>query len=359
MDYHDRNKQHTMMKHLFFLTLLSILTPKFICAQTNGITPFIFLEAGLPLDDQRMEARTTVASSWKISYKTVSGCMVSEKLMDSINAYNETTNQRLKKTYGDEWKVMYETAIEREYKLLLKEKNIFTIHHFKGNITEEVEQRSDETEMTVTYEYADDTKRSKKRSLEIFTNLQDSRDDLLYRGFKNILRFNHATNFSLDQYTLKCEGCKIRKIADNDTLKPHHFALLPSGAKTASILITAPGEEPINWSFNVQNLPVPEIHFNGKKSGEPIDLNTLDSSSKVTIEYVKEITLKAEFAILKWQLYYPEIKTPAHGMGSEIDSKTLEQIKRLPAGTTFSFICTVVGLNDNIRRQIAGAFIVK
>lgn len=70
-----------------------------------------FLSYGFP-NFQRIKLEDGISKKWKIKTISVAGCIVTEKLMDSVRIENEKTNVALQKKYGKNWQKDYEKDIE-------------------------------------------------------------------------------------------------------------------------------------------------------------------------------------------------------------------------------------------------------
>ncbi len=69
------------------------------------------LSFGLPNFDV-VEAEDGIADKWKIKHVSVAGCVVTEKLMDSIKTQNQKTFAAIEKKYGQNWRQKYDKDID-------------------------------------------------------------------------------------------------------------------------------------------------------------------------------------------------------------------------------------------------------
>lgn len=58
------------------------------------------------------EAAEGISDKWKIRYHSVSGCMIDQKLMDSVNVENKKTYAAIEKKYGHNWRQKYDKDID-------------------------------------------------------------------------------------------------------------------------------------------------------------------------------------------------------------------------------------------------------
>lgn len=57
-------------------------------------------------------AREGISGKWKIKYFNLEGCVVTEKVMDSIDTENQHTYDAIEREYGTGWMVQYNKDIE-------------------------------------------------------------------------------------------------------------------------------------------------------------------------------------------------------------------------------------------------------
>ena len=70
-----------------------------------------FLTFGMP-DFNEYIIKKKVDEKWNIKYISVAGCVVTEKLLDSIKIENQKTNSALEKKFGKDWKKLYEKDVQ-------------------------------------------------------------------------------------------------------------------------------------------------------------------------------------------------------------------------------------------------------
>ncbi|MFC5872537.1 hypothetical protein ACFP3I_08085 [Chryseobacterium arachidis] len=60
---------------------------------------------------EREKLQAGIIDKWKIKHVDVAGCVVTEKLMDSIKTENQKTFAALEKRYGKDWRTKYENDL--------------------------------------------------------------------------------------------------------------------------------------------------------------------------------------------------------------------------------------------------------
>lgn len=73
------------------------------------------LTYGLP-DFERHNSREVIAEKWKINFKAVAGCLVSQELIDSVKKHNEIVDRKLEIKYGKNWEVKFYQEVDIEFK---------------------------------------------------------------------------------------------------------------------------------------------------------------------------------------------------------------------------------------------------
>ncbi|WP_131701461.1 hypothetical protein [Chryseobacterium sp. FH2] len=58
------------------------------------------------------EAAEGISEKWKIKYHSVSGCLIDQKLMDSVESENKKTYAEIEKKYGKDWRKKYNKDID-------------------------------------------------------------------------------------------------------------------------------------------------------------------------------------------------------------------------------------------------------
>lgn len=113
---------HNNISFLLISYMLSIAigctTPK--PHDTDGLTdndttkPFRLLVYGGPPDLEWQSAVNVIAHKWGIQYYSVAGCVVTEKLVDSVDRHNKKVNERIVKKYGAGWKTAFDKEVSEE-----------------------------------------------------------------------------------------------------------------------------------------------------------------------------------------------------------------------------------------------------
>lgn len=107
------------LKISFLLIILSILVQSCNKQEKKVDTlktesDYTILTYGLP-NMERQNSRNIIAEKWKIKFKSVAGCMVSEQLLDSVKTINGRVDKNLEKKYGKNWNQKFEKEIDEEY----------------------------------------------------------------------------------------------------------------------------------------------------------------------------------------------------------------------------------------------------
>ncbi|RZL62020.1 MAG: hypothetical protein EOO93_10865 [Pedobacter sp.] len=122
-----------MSKKLIFIILFTALgvscretvkKPQDVQPKKIAVKPLEYLTYGLQREIYRQEAEQIVAFRLGFKYKSVAGCLVTEKLVDSVKLHNDTVNQILTKMHGHKWKEQFDKAVDSE---IITDKMIFSI----------------------------------------------------------------------------------------------------------------------------------------------------------------------------------------------------------------------------------------
>jgi hypothetical protein len=353
----------------FFSTILFLSIGNLAEAQNDSIEKFVILEAGFLSIDEFTDVQFQVDRKWNIQRKPVAGCMVSSRLADSIDNFNRVTNSNLEKRYGKNWGEQYESDLDEAYTLKIAELDSISaqeviisenvrfreiVHHNRAYSKLSVSICSKENS-----NFPSGAGAESQVEVAGIRNLQDDRNDILYRGFPNLFEIMFDGRSGTTDYELECTNCTISKVRLGDTLPIHQYVLRPGSKKEATLTIHSSENHVSSYHFKVSNLPDPELYFSDVRSGRRVDVSTLNSSIKVEARYPDEITLKSEFVVQSWEVQTNgEEHNYMHGNGNVIPEEVTELIKQLKTGAQFSIICTVSG-PDGIRRKKAGAFIVQ
>jgi hypothetical protein len=97
-----------MQKILFSVLCLIVM---FSCKSIHADGNYWILSLGFthPATDA---AREGISGKWKIKYFNVEDCVVTQKVMDSIDVENQRTYDALEREYGTDWMVQYNKDIE-------------------------------------------------------------------------------------------------------------------------------------------------------------------------------------------------------------------------------------------------------
>lgn len=76
----------------------------------------VILTAGLPLDNLYLDAKNVVAEKWGLEFRSISGCLVSEEILDSLENNNSKVLPLIEDKYGENWRVKFNEEIEIEKK---------------------------------------------------------------------------------------------------------------------------------------------------------------------------------------------------------------------------------------------------
>jgi len=76
-----------------------------------------FLTYGLPRPSDEKNAADIISKKWGFRTKSVAGCLVTEKLVDSVRWHNEMVENALIAKLGIKWNNKYHREVDRELKL--------------------------------------------------------------------------------------------------------------------------------------------------------------------------------------------------------------------------------------------------
>ena len=336
--------------------MLILLGSSGLFAQSDSTEQFVLLEYGFPSVEEYSTVEDKIAKKWNIYHKLVAGCIVTDRLVDSVRVFNDKTYKSLAEKYGDDWKERYHQEIgeaHKEQMVVTSRLKIDTVLREDVHHTERIMNDADNTLlMVMTLQIK---RNNQYRPIRI-NNLNDTSNEVIYRGFPNRFEIDLGT-FAASYFHLECINCTISPKLFDDTLPVNHYCILPTRGKQAILNIYSHKEPLRSDTFSVQNLPDPEIYLNGVRNGQSIDVASLDTTIALECRYPDEITLRNQFTIEYWEMLVSQ-ELKLHGTSSEIDKESLESLKLLELGTTISVICTVKG-SDGVRRKKAAAFVLK
>ncbi len=79
---------------------------------SNGM--FRLLRSGIPQEVKYENALNVIGKKWGIAYYWVAGCIVSDKLSDSIEKNNSEVLKRIELKFGKDWYVKFNQEIEQQ-----------------------------------------------------------------------------------------------------------------------------------------------------------------------------------------------------------------------------------------------------
>lgn len=355
---------NTLQLLISFIIALSLTNS--VVAQKDTLKEFTILEYGF-ISDSDIECRNVtheISKKWRIHHKIVAGCIVSTFLEDSVRTFNEVTYQALSDFYGNNWKSKYYTELKTEHDLWLRKTDTLrTLQIVRKDQNEEVKYNRSKTKMSISVK--EDTNdltinSIKKESNTPFSsqisliNLNDSKNDVIYKGFENVYELQiKDVNFSR-KYDLECHNCIISKLTYKDTLDLHQFNIRPMGrAPNSSLMVHSFNSDSIEFHFKVSTLPVPTLYLNDTPNHHAISSN-LDSIV-ISMHYAEEISLINQFSILSWELKIPS-GPYVTGKGSILNTTVINLIKQLDPGSHISIICKVKSDITEITRNISGDY---
>lgn len=95
------------------------------------------LIAGLPEPLSQQNADQVVAARWGFRYKRVAGCMVTQRLNDSIDQHNKKVFEALTEKFGKDWDKREQK--EQDAELLTEKKVIVLLNQLKQNKQKQAE----------------------------------------------------------------------------------------------------------------------------------------------------------------------------------------------------------------------------
>ncbi|MBS7564169.1 hypothetical protein KHS38_07105 [Mucilaginibacter sp. Bleaf8] len=105
----------------------------------------LFYTYGLPGPAESENATSVVAAKWGFGYKSVAGCTVSEKLVDSVQKHNEQVEEGLIKKYGKDWRARFNKEAATE--LAAHKRVIALLDKQKQNIHKRTELEKEGNEL--------------------------------------------------------------------------------------------------------------------------------------------------------------------------------------------------------------------
>jgi hypothetical protein len=168
-----------------------------------------------------------------------------------------------------------------------------------------------------------------------------SQEDILYRGFKNQVRFVTSEK-DQNKYMLIGKGCMLTK-QDND------YIVIPMNVDTVSLTIVqgGGGQEKKTLEvkkFKVMNVPDPSFYINGSIASS----SSLRDAKYVEMKYVPEIPLIGTFQVLDWMMLIDgEVYT---GNNKLITDQVAEKLQSVKDGTVVQLTISARG-EDGIMRK--------
>ena len=184
----------------------------------------------------------------------------------------------------------------------------------------------------------------------------NSEDNILYRGYKNLVEIN-AEKKEGSSYYLLGTNCHITNMGSpGNKLPENQYIIKPGKGNSANISLVhnVNGKTTVvtKYEYTFANLPVPKIHIDNQPSGSAIKRDAV----LIEVKYSENAGLDFKFEVSDWtMLINGEIYT---GNNYMITEQVKAALKEVPSGTNIDITLTVKG-EDKVARKIGAQFTVE
>ncbi|MDF3027759.1 MAG: hypothetical protein K0S23_2066 [Fluviicola sp.] len=337
------------MKHLialcFLLTHLSLLSQ-------NDSTRFVIRTYGFQSWDDYDIAIDSVAKNWNLVYLPVSGCLVTDEFIDSIEQLNNKTYLKLEAQYGSDWKERFDKEVDAAYSNLLYRKET-TYRETANCITEYCSFKAFENFSRTGMKFIISIKKEgavNHNDIHI-TGLQHIDSTILYRGYNNLIALEYGTFAKTDTISIKSKGELY--LADS-CLASNQIQLryrAPGSVKYDTLLVETADGQVQRYIFNLKNLSPPALYFEEELLDSTLRISDLNKESVLSMHYEKPCLVPDRFTIHSWEIWYSGSKGH-YGGGSIIPISVIRKLKKLKPGTKCSILITVSNPDSILRKKI-------
>lgn len=354
-----------MPKCLRFLVLLVVFQSVVECIYSQNKeyvqadSTVRFLTYGFAGSDDWFEAQERVAKEWNIEFYPVAGCLVTDKLRDSVTKENESSNRILTNKYGANWRAQFNDIVRKEFECELNEKRTkswnltFLNQDFLSTLT--TSKRGDFIALNYTIKENKKTKVNRQNLIpRIDSSVHTTQFNRLFLGMDNKLYITLPLEYELNALIIEASNARIAidenyRSKEAIGLQQIRLMVLPTAIDSVQLTFKS-GAYKEHFLFQTSYFPLVQLKINETVAQEVL---SLENCSQLKLQCITppEFGLKNKFEVLNWTIYYGASEF-VNGIGEELPSEVLTLLKSLPSGTSLNILVSLKdGMSENMRRM--------
>lgn len=334
------------MKQFFFFCLLFMQCSTWAQSDTAR---FVIRTYGFQSWDDYDAIKDSIATNWDIMYLPVSGCLVTDHFVDSINKLNTASYLRLETHYGLDWKEHFKYEVDKAYMNIRNQKeNTFleSTDCETENYSLKVFENLNRTRMKFTI---NPKKANTSKSNIHFIGLQHIDSTILYRGYDNLIELEFGYIEDTDTISIKSKGNLFLTDTCLNSSKIKFNYRVSGSARTDTLYLETSDGQIHQQIFNIKNLEAPKLYLNDLFLDSLLKVTDLTGNSVLSMRLEKSCLIPEQFSIRSWEITYSENNRYV-GNGNRIPSSVIRKLKKLQPGSTFC-IQVIISNKDCILRK--------
>ena len=189
---------------------------------------------------------------------------------------------------------------------------------------------------------------------QIAVQLKFDSNNIIYRGFDNILSISGPSSLSENDYELTCSNCTVRKTTRIGGLPENTVCIHTKGPGNAILEIEMNDGTVNEFVFRISNLPVAELLINGIESGGSLNQIAGSEDWILSIGYPKGVSLAVESNLVSWECAINEQFYAS--MSNELTPELISAIREADIGTELNFVYVDIDPRSGIMRKKSATF---
>lgn len=334
------------MKQFFFFCLLFVQCSTWAQSDTAR---FVIRTYGFSSWDEYNQIKDSIAGTWDIMYLPVSGCLVTDHFVDSIDKLNTASYHRLETHYGLDWKERFKHEVDKAYtNMQNQQENTFreSTECETENYSLKVFKNLNQTRMKFTINSK--KKDNSKRNIHCI-GLQHIDSTILYRGYDNLIELEFGDLKDTSTISIKSKGNLFLTDTCLNSSKIKFNYRVSGSARTDTIYVENADGQIHQQIFNIKNLETPKLYLNELLLDSVLKMSDLSNKFILSMRLEKSCLIPEQFTIRNWEITYSENNRYV-GNGNRIPLSVIRKLKKLQPGSNFC-IQVIVSSKDCILRK--------
>ena len=189
---------------------------------------------------------------------------------------------------------------------------------------------------------------------QVGVELKYDSNNIIYRGFDNVLTITSPSALSEDDYELTCTNCTVRKNTRTGGLPENTVSVHTKGPGNAILEVKMNDGTVNEFTFRISNLPVAELLINGIESGGSLNQIAGSEDWILSIGYPEGVSLIAESNLVSWECTLNDQFYAS--MSNELTPELIKAIREAAVGTELNFVYVDIDPRSGIMRKKSASF---